>query len=111
MSPKPYCPSNGSEGMDFMARFCAACACEPENIMDGDYDGCPIIALTMIHKSGASVQFDAAEWADFMLAGRLSLSPEGGDQGDMEAQSQPGSDDGAPTPRSLQGPGSGGGEG
>lgn len=52
MSPKPYQPANGTEGIEFTARFCAACACEPEDIMDGEHDGCPIIALTMTHKPG-----------------------------------------------------------
>lgn len=50
MSVKPYQPANGTEGVDFIARFCAGCACEPDDLEDDD--GCPILGQTMIHNPG-----------------------------------------------------------
>jgi hypothetical protein len=38
----PYRPANGSEGMDFEARFCALCACDSDDLEAED--GCPILA-------------------------------------------------------------------
>jgi len=40
-----YRPSNGSEGMDFMTRFCDQCVYED---WEGDKE-CPIIGATMIY--------------------------------------------------------------
>ena len=50
MSTVPYRPSNGSEGMEFEARFCDHCSRDAafrEN-MDGA-DGCPILAAVFIY--------------------------------------------------------------
>lgn len=39
---RPYRPANGIEGIEFMARFCANCACDAEDL--DEEDGCPIAA-------------------------------------------------------------------
>jgi len=51
--PKLYQPSNGSEGMEFMARYCDQC------IHDAEYqknlnpeDGCPQLAASMAFNPG-----------------------------------------------------------
>lgn len=38
-----YRPANGTDGADFMARWCNRCACDPEEL-EGPHDGCPILA-------------------------------------------------------------------
>ena len=48
---RKYRPSNGSEGMDFMARFCDRCKREAKyRRTDDGADGCPIIAATMCYE-------------------------------------------------------------
>lgn len=44
---RPYRPSNGAEGMDFEARFCARC-----HWWQGDERGCPIQAGAFLHQVG-----------------------------------------------------------
>lgn len=56
-----YRPSNGSEGMCFMAEFCDQCAYDAKykETQDGA-DGCEIICLTMV--SNASDEDYPPEW-------------------------------------------------
>lgn len=42
-----YRPSNGDEGMSFMARFCDRCE-RDRAFQDGTGDSCPIAAATMV---------------------------------------------------------------
>lgn len=44
---RKYRPSNGSEGMDFTARFCDRCR-RDQAFQDGTGDSCPIVAATVI---------------------------------------------------------------
>ena len=48
---KPYQPSNGTEGMQFMAEFCDRCEKDRKyrKTMDGQY-GCEIMANAMCYK-------------------------------------------------------------
>lgn len=50
MENKKYCPSNGTEGMMFMAKFCDQCAKEKftHTQQDGDKK-CDILTATMVH--------------------------------------------------------------
>ena len=41
-----YCPSNGTEGMIFLDKFCDRCQRQPEDPDDG---GCEILMRTMIY--------------------------------------------------------------
>ena len=43
---RPYCPSNGADGIDFMAAWCDRCEQQPEDQQDG---GCQILMRTMIY--------------------------------------------------------------
>ena len=47
---KKYCPSNGTEGMEFMERFCLKCEKDAkyQETMSGE-DGCQILAKTMLY--------------------------------------------------------------
>lgn len=45
-SPRPYRPSNGSEGMDFQEQYCFRCA--KDNYPDGPM--CPIVADSYVYK-------------------------------------------------------------
>jgi hypothetical protein len=47
---RPYRPSNGSEGMDFIARFCRHCKRDARfrETQDGR-GGCPIVAATFCY--------------------------------------------------------------
>ena len=48
MTPSPYRPSNGTEGMWFMSRFCDHCQHEAAFRADADgSNSCRIVALTM----------------------------------------------------------------
>lgn len=48
---KPYRPSNGTEGMEFEARFCDRCRRDAKyrRTQDGA-DGCPILAAVFMHE-------------------------------------------------------------
>ena len=43
-----YRPSNGTEGMMFMERWCQRCTCEAMQL-EGEGDSCPILADTMVY--------------------------------------------------------------
>jgi hypothetical protein len=45
---RPYRPSCGSEGADFMAKFCDRCERDAA-FQDGEGDSCPIAAATMAY--------------------------------------------------------------
>ena len=44
---RPYRPSNGTEGMDFMEEWCFRCKREPE---DPTVPGCPILSDTFFYE-------------------------------------------------------------
>lgn len=46
MNPKPYRPGSGTEGADFMARWCDRCK-RDEAFRHGTGDSCPIAANTL----------------------------------------------------------------
>lgn len=48
---EPYRPSNGSEGMDFMAHFCDRCT-KDAAFRAGTGDSCPIAAATLAFQIG-----------------------------------------------------------
>lgn len=50
---KPYRPSNGTEGMDFMAQFCDRCR-RDANYDNGKGPGCQILAASMAYQFGES---------------------------------------------------------
>ena len=48
---KPYRPSNGSEGMDFMSYFCERCVRDQAyQRSDGEQEGCPIAAAAFAYE-------------------------------------------------------------
>ena len=49
MTPRPYKPSNGCEGMDFMDEFCHRCTKDAKYRATQDVaDGCPIVATALL---------------------------------------------------------------
>ncbi len=51
MSTHPYRPSNGTEGIGFMARWCDQC-CRDEAFRNDEGDSCPIAAAAMVFMLG-----------------------------------------------------------
>lgn len=49
---RSYRPSNGTEGMDFMDKFCLRCERDRKfrETQDGE-DGCPIVADTFVYET------------------------------------------------------------
>lgn len=45
---KPYRPSNGTEGVDFMERWCFRCKRDAAFQADHDAEGCPILSDSFI---------------------------------------------------------------
>jgi hypothetical protein len=62
--PKPYRPSNGTEGAIFMAEFCDRCKREPAWDDKGNPQGepCPILSAAMAHYPGDTDHPSPAEW-------------------------------------------------
>lgn len=49
---RPYQPSNGTEGMEFMSRWCDRCKREEKyRLTDSGEDSCPILLATLIYQT------------------------------------------------------------
>lgn len=80
--PIPYRPSCGSEGADFMSRWCDRCE-RDRAFREDDGDSCPIAAATMIYERRDPAY--PPEWREdgpqgprctaFVLTGDSVLSP------------------------------------
>jgi hypothetical protein len=50
-----YIPANGTEGDAFEEKWCRRCACDDEAaVLDGESDGCPILATALAGPQGPS---------------------------------------------------------
>ena len=50
--PRPYQPSNGTEGEAFMERFCYRCKHDAEFQQDETREGCQLIVASMAYNPG-----------------------------------------------------------